>query len=339
LRPRDLIVVGAIVLVAGFAAADALRGRGERSVVTSSTEGVKTGPTRLPGPEPDADAPPDWPAGALSGDLVFTNADDCRVREIGLAAGRERRLSRFTGTCDLWAAPRGPRIAYGLGASSGDGFVPFKLADLVSPARELGGYRALFGVVLWSHDGQHVAWCGTRRVGFDLEPGGPARRLPRCPAAYTADGRIAYALGNKLIVEDEVVHRASGGITYVHFGTDGSFALVIDGAALERWEGDRLTGGLAIPAALQGRTPVLRFDNCGALFPPAEGSARIELMSLGCLPADQRASFFGRDAAWSPDGEWVAVAEEQSIAFTRVIGPDATVRWPATAAELAWRPR
>jgi hypothetical protein len=300
---------------------------------------VQTGPSRVPGPQPQPSAPEGWPVGTLPGALVFTDADDCRIRVIGLPGGVERPLARFLGTCELWAAPVGQRVAYGLGPSSADGFVPFKLADLALPLRELGGYRALFGVVLWSQDGQRVAWCGRRRVGFDLEIGGPSRRLPTCPAAYTRDGGVAYAIGNRLLVEGQVVHRASGGITYVHYGTDGSLALVIDGSTIERWEGGTLTDELAIPQGLQGRTPVLSPDNCGALFPAAGEVGEIQLLSLGCLADDTRRTFRGRDAAWSPDGEWVAVAGEDAIDFARVAGAQAEISWPASAAELTWRPR
>jgi hypothetical protein len=341
LRPRDLIVVCAVVLIGGFAAADAIRERASGTEKTASgTDAVQTSPTRLPGPTPQAEAPANWPLGALAGSLIFTDAGECRVRVIGLAGGRERPLARFAGNCDLWAPPVGDRIAYGLGPSSADGFAPFRLANLDRPNASLGGYRALFGVVLWSQDGQRVAWCGRRRVGFDLEVGGPARRLSACPAAYTPDARIAYAIGNDLVVEREVVHHATGGITFVNYGRDGSLALMIDGETLERWEGNTLTGALAIPSELQGRTPVLRFDNCAAAFPPLGGDiGRIELVSLGCLPSEQRQSFVGRDAAWSPDGQWLAVAERENIAFHRIVGPDETVHWPAQAAQLAWRPR
>jgi hypothetical protein len=339
LRPRDLIVVAAVVLVAGFAAADALRGKAQESEATAPTSAGQTGPTRLPGPQPQPDAPAGWPTGALDGALVFTNADDCRIRVLGLAGGRERPLARFSGTCDLWAAPIGQRVAYGLGPSSLDGFVPFKLADLAIPREELGGYRALFGVVLWSQDGQRVAWCGRRRVGFDLEISGPARRLPACPAAYTPDGRIAYAIDNELIVEGEVDHRADGGITYVHYGTDGSLALVIDGTRLERWSGDKLTASLNLGGRLQGRTPILSPDNCAAAFAPLQGQGPLDFRELGCFQGRAPQPAVVTDAAWSPDGEWLALAGRGAILFDRLVGPEEILQWPARAIDLAWRPR
>jgi hypothetical protein len=296
---------------------------------------ARTGPTRLPGPEPPAEAPEGWPAGELGGTLVFTDASDCRVREIGLAEGRERRLPRFAGTCDLWAPPIGPRIAYGLGPSSGDGFVPFKLADLAAPSRELGGYRALFGVVLWSHDGGRVAWCGRRRVGFDLVVGGPARRLPRCPAAYTPDGRIAYAVGNKLIVEDRVLLRARGGITFATFLGDGALVIEINGERLEKYgaDGSRQFAVRLFPE-LQGRTPLVSPEGCAAAF---RLDGEIHVLNLGC-PGPERRVFGGVDATWDPEGHWIAVAEPEAIAFRQVVGGDFVARWPARAAELAWRP-
>jgi hypothetical protein len=337
LKPRDALIIAAVVLIAGFAAADAIRGRAEHSPSPPTTEGRQTTPTRPPGPAVVEGAPQGWPRAALPGSLVFTALGDCRIRVIGLETGSERPIARFGGDCALWAPPVTQHIAYGLGPASADAFSPFRIVDLGRPSRELGGYRALFGVVIWSQDGERVAWCGRRHLGFDLEIGGPARRLPRCPAAYTPDGRIAYAVGNELMVEGDVVLRARGGITYVHYGTEGSVALVLDGQRIERWQGSRRTGTLQIPPGLQGRTPVLGPDNCGAVFPPLEGVGRMRLYSLGCLVGDSGRSFVGRGAAWSPNGEWLAIAGKDSIVFARMGGPQTDVRWPAAAARIAWQ--
>ena len=282
-------MIGAVVVIGGFAAADAIRGnpRPERS--SAPTIPVQTAPSRLPGPQPQPEAPPGWPEGVLDGALTFTDAKTCDIRVIGLAGGRERPVAHFGSDCFLWAPPVGSRVAYGLGASSQDGLHPFRIADLALPNQELGGYRALFGVVIWSDDAQRVAWCGRSRIGFDLEIGGPARRLPRCPVAYTRDGEIAYAVSNQVLVGDRVVFTADGGITYAKFGSDGSLAVVVDGERLERSKGSSLTT-TKIPPRLQGVTPILRSDNCGALFPLGQS---VTLLDLGCTPGLPNRSFAG----------------------------------------------
>jgi hypothetical protein len=338
LRPRDFILVGAVVLIAGFAAADALRGRaGGQDAPGPDATALQTGPTRLPGPRPQPDAPEGWPVGTLEGSLVFTDAEDCRVRVIGLSGGRERPLASFSGNCELWAPPISDRVAYGLGPTSPDGFAPFRIADLGRPNADLGGYRALFGVVLWSPDGQRIAWCGRRRTGFDLEIGGPVRRLPTCPVAYTPDSRIAYAIGNKLVVEDKELLRTDGGITYADFGTDGSLAIVVDGRRLELYDAaGKLTATADIP---EGKTPILSPTNCAALFKPFEDVGRIRFVELGCYRGRELRDLFGSDAAWAPDGAWVAVAGPEGISFHSVAAPNAPIVWPADAAQLSWRPR
>jgi WD40 repeat protein len=343
LRPRDFIVVCAVVLIGGFAAADAIRSRANGSQETpSGTVSAQTSATRLPGPKPQAEAPANWPLGALEGSLVFTDARDCRVRVIGLAGGRERPLASFAGNCQLWAPPVGDRIAYGLGQGSADGFEPFRLANLDRPNADLGGYRALFGVVLWSPDGQRVAWCGRRRTGFDLEVGGPARRLPACPVAYTSDSHIAYAIGNRL--NDDVrgqILRTDSGITFAVFLGDGSIVVEVDGRRLEVYgaDGKRRTR-IDLPAELEGRTPIVSPDGCAAMFrqgePPVTG---VQVIDLGCFRGIAPRFFEGRDAAWSPDSRWIAVSAPDAIRFYELVGGGFQARWPAQAAQLAWRPR
>ena len=195
MRPRDLIVVGAVVLAAGFAAADALRGPAEEREPAPTTEAVQTGPTRPPGPEPEPDAPSGWPSEALPGTLVFTDWNDCRVRAIGLQTGRELQLARFSGTCDLWAAPVGRRIAYALGPASADGLVPFKLADVSAPELELGGYRLPAGVSL-----APCIYLVHRRPDIYPEPDRflPERFLDTKPGTYTwipFGGGLHHCLG------------------------------------------------------------------------------------------------------------------------------------------------
>ena len=337
MKPRDLIVVGAVVLIAGFAAADAIRGRARESRIPPVTSvGEQTTPTRLPGPRPQQGAPPGWPLGSLRGVLVFTDANDCRVRVVGLGDGVERPVARFAGTCSLWAPPVSQHFAYGLGPASADGFAPFRIADLAHPNRELGGYRALFGVVIWSVDGQRVAWCGRRRTGFDLEVGGPARRLPRCPIAYTPNDRIAYTIGNRLLINGKTLVRTDGGITFAAFKRR-SLVVVVDGRTIEVFNRG-VPWAAELPTRLQGRTPILSPNGCAAAFRPLEKPGQIEVRDLGCTGRAPQ-TFFGSDAAWSPDGRWLAVAERRTIAFHRVVGPAKTIRWPAAAAQLAWRER
>jgi WD40-like Beta Propeller Repeat len=339
LNPRDLVtllVIGAVVVIGGFAAADAIRGKPGAERPAAPTIPVQTSPSRLPGPQPRAEAPANWPQGLLQGTITFADAQSCAIRVIALAGGRERPVAHFGSDCFLWAPPVGSRLAYGLGPSSADGLHPFRIADLANPDLELGGYRALFGVVLWSPDGQRVAWCGRNRTGYDMEIGGPARRLPQCPVAYSEDGEIAYAVGDRVLVEGRTVLRADGGVTYAHFGDDGSLVIVVDGKRIERLPASGAPIEVALPPALEGKTPILRSDNCGALFRTENDGIR--LLDLGCRRGLSNRSFIGEDAAWSPDGSWVALAQGNRIAFDRVVGPRLQVEWPARAFRLAWRP-
>jgi hypothetical protein len=338
-NPRDLLsllVVGAIVVIGGFAAADAIRGKPRVEPSSTGSLGTQTSLNQPPEPQPPREAPRGWPQGLLRGTLTFTDAKSCDIRVIGLAGGRELRVAHFASDCFLWTPPVGARVAFGLGPSSADGLHPFRIADLANPSLELGGYRALFGVVLWTADGQRVAWCGRIRIGFDLEIGGPAHRLPQCPAAYTPENRIAYAVADRVLVGDRTVFKADGGVTYVHFGTDGSLVVVIDGNRIERVSKGAPLKTIKLPAELQGKTPILRADNCGALF--RAGNGLIRLLDLGCTPGVPTRWLDGNDAAWSPDGAWVALAQAKRIVFDRVVGSRLEVSWPAQAAELAWRP-
>jgi hypothetical protein len=332
-KARDLAILGAVVAIGVFAAMDAVRG-GREPAPRAAEE---------PPQPPALEAPPERPADVFlpvpaPGSLVYTSADDCRVHAVAVPSGIERPLPRLAGDCALWAAPTGTRIAYGLDSQGPDSLATasFRLVDLERPRVGLGGYRALFGVLIWTRDGSRAAWCGESGTGFDLSLGGPARRLGDCPSAFTPDGRVAFAQGDRLLVEDEVVLRTRGQITYARWGANGSLAIVVDGERVERWLDGSRTHVLDLPPRVQGRVPGFSPDNCAALFATSD---RVELIDLGCFGATrrERRAFAGGNAAWSPDGEWIAVAEQATIAFHRVVGPREVIRWLAAADELAWQ--
>ena len=144
-----------------------------------------------------------------------------------------------------------------------------------------------------------MAWCGRRRIGFDLEIGGPATRFPRCPVGYTRDNEVAYAVGNQVLVGDRPVFTADGGITYAKFGLDGSLAVVVDGKRIERWDGSSLTSRRSSHRASRESLRFFCNDNCAALLPIRQA---VQLIDLGCKPGLTNLSFAGNTAAWSPTG-------------------------------------
>lgn len=120
MKSRGFVIVGAIVLVAGFAAADGFRGGGDETATgaRSGTEPAETSREQGQLLEPLP----------LAGSLVFTDADDCRLRRVTLASGVEMPLPLLAGDCTLWAAPYGNAVAYGIGSDPPDAEL-FRLAD------------------------------------------------------------------------------------------------------------------------------------------------------------------------------------------------------------------
>ena len=331
MKARDLAIVAAVVLLGGFALADALRSSGE-DLSAPSTQSVPDG---RDGPEPQADAPQGWPAGRLRGTLVFTDAEDCRVRVIGLGGGRERPAGNLVGSCRLWAAPIGQRIAYDTGGvrdSSGDSFA---VVDLRRAGVELASIQEFTpgGDVLWSPDAQRLAWCDFFGKGLELDIGDERpRTLEKCPVAYTPDGDLVFVADRKLVSKRRTLLTERLGITQAYWGTDGSLLVVLAGGIVRRYDDNRLTDAVDLRTdAMLTPSP----DNCAVSFFDA---GRIRVEDVGCFRAPARA-FIGLDSAWSPDGVWLAIADPDQIEFHRVLGGEETIVWPARASELHWRER
>jgi hypothetical protein len=336
MKSRDLLILGAVLLVAGFAVADALRTEGSSAPRQPEPERTTTRSV-ITEPEPPADLgrasfPEVLGAG---GSVVFTQTGSCAVREVDLPTGLElpNQISRTS--CNLWAPPVTYRVAVGLGEAREDDTVPFRLVDLQRSGRNLGSYQALFGFIIFSDDGQRVAWCGRSRAGFDLELGeNTARRLRACPVAYTSDGEIAFAEADRLVVDERVVLRASGAITFVHYGQDGSIGLVVEGTRVERWQNGRRQQTLELPERFYGRTPVFSPDNCAFMVRAGEN---MSVLDVGCSGLGQGTTLPGTSGSWSPDGRWVALGGPQEILFVPVSGRGDTIRWPVGAVDIVWR--
>lgn len=337
MKQRDAFILAAVLLVGGFALADALRGEDSPEPALEA-QPETTEETDAPAVEVEVDADlgrESFPAvRGAGGSVVVAEAGSCAIREFNLATGLELANVVARSTCDLWAAPVTAKVAVGISAAEGDA-VPFRFVDLAHPRRNLGTSEAAFGSLVWSEDGQRAAWCNARRVGIDLELGGGRRLLPDCPAAYTLQGEVAHARGERLVVGGRVVLEASGGITAARYGRDGSVAVVVDGRRIERYEGRELTHALDLPARFQGRLPVLSPDNCSAAFRAGEN---IRILDVGCSTLGAAGTLLpGHAVAWAPRSSWIAVGGSSELTFYDLAGFAEPVVWPVGVARIVWR--
>lgn len=333
MKGRDLVILAAVLLVGGFALADTLRR------ATTPEPAREAGRTTTAGETTTAESPDEPDVGRASfpsvrgagGSIVIAESGTCAVRELDVATGLELPNVVARSTCELWAAPVSAKVAVGIAEEQGDA-VPFRFLDLAHPRRNLGTSEAAFGFLVWSADGQRAAWCNRRLVGIDLELGGGRRLLEGCPAAYTPEGEVAYARGSEVATDEGTILRASGGVTAVHFGGDGSVGVVVEGRRIERYENGELTDALDLDERLQGRLPVFSPDNCTGIWRAGD---RVRLVDLGCSSV-AGAAFPGHAAAWSPAGDWVVVGGPSDLVF-HDLETGEEFAWPVGAARVFWR--
>ena len=199
----------------------------------------------------------------------------------------------------MWAPPVGPRLAYGLGPAPQDGLHPFRIADLALPNLELGGYRALFGVIIWSpDDAQRIAWCG--RQSHRLRPGD--RRAGDAPAALP--GRLHAGRRGRLRGRESrsssATARSSRRTAASRTRSSGPTARSRSSSTeADRALGRKLPHDDEDPTRLPGHHSNSSCnDNCAALLPIRQA---VQLIDLGCKPAtDQPSRSRANTAAWSP---------------------------------------
>lgn len=330
MRSSTIILVAGLVAIMGFALADSLRGENHDEPAVAKSESTTT---RREERAFEGTLPPDL----LTGRLVFTD-ENCDLGVVDLARAVVVRVRDVETNCALSAPVRTRRIAYGFGPL-GRETLSYRVTDFSRPEQIQGLLRAQPESIVWSHDGERVAWCSRGERGLELEIGGRERPLAHCSVAYTRDDHPVYTADRRLLAESHaLVPPMPGRITAASIAGDGSIALVLDGKrVLLLKRGEELVE-TRIPTRVRGVVPAFSPDNCGAIFlTPHRGQPpRVFVIDLGCLGGHER-DLSGRRAAWSPDGQWFAVAEERTIAFYPVDASRGVLRLPGVANQLVWQ--
>jgi len=329
-RTSTIVLVAGLVAIAGFALADSLGGENDGGLAVAQSEATTT---RREKPAFEGTLPPDL----LTGRLVFTD-ENCDLGVVDLPRAVIVRVRDVNTNCALSAPVRSRRIAYGFGQLR-RGALVYRVTDFTRPERTQGLLRAQPGSIVWSQDGERVAWCVRRGHGREREIGGRKRSLAHCPVTYTRDARPVQAAGNRLLTGSQaLLPPLPGRITAASIGVDRSLAVALDGGRvlLQRPGADVVE--TRIPTRVRGVVPAFSPDNCGAIFlTPHRGQPpRVFLIDLGCLGGHER-DLSGLRASWSPDGRWFTVAEDRAIAFYPVDASRPVYRLPGIANQLVWQ--
>jgi hypothetical protein len=333
-KRRDLAILGAILVIGGLAALDALRG-GEDELRGSGDSLTRTEPSGPRGPTPSGPV-------SLPGRLIYTD-EQCRLRELDLASGSAPRIVA-QGGCGLWGPARSGRIAYGIEQLDGN-FLSFRVVDLDANTPGFGTYRALWDSIVWSPDGSALAWCEGPHLGRQLVLGSEPERLPDCPAAYTQAGELAFVDGRRLLLGEERLPArppARAPISAVSFGTDGSLALAVGNEILRYSSIGAPSRSSRVPIRdpYMG-TPLFAPDNCAVLLrsPHTGQPPTVTVVGLECgRPVNRRVlPVTGIGTAWSPDSQWFAIVELRGIGFRTPAGAIAQEQILGHANQLVWK--
>lgn len=328
MRARDLGILGAVLVLGGFALADSLRGGPPHESAPPTTP---TG--TVPAPEIGVTL---MPIRNTAGALLFTDltAGDCRLRGYVVPSGQAVQIPPTTTNCQVWTPLRTSRIAYGLPTNPSEASTWFTFLDLSHPLRPLGGrFESSTHTVVWADDGQRAGWCDAGGKGLDYDLDGAVEPVPGCPVAYDPADRPAYTKDLRLFVGARPVYSGPGSVHDAHWGDEGSLALLLDRNRITRIAPDGSRETRPLEAAAQSRRLTFSHDNCAAFW--GDG-AEIHVLDLGCFRAGDL-TFEGATAAWSPDGRWIAVAQATRIVFQQLLGGDASGSWPVRAGGVAWQ--
>jgi WD40 repeat protein len=339
MRVRDSLIVATVLLVGGFAAADALRGDGN-SGRAPTAETVQNRGVPRPARTEDIETVEGTGLGLIEGHLVYTDAA-CAVRELDLARGEHLPIGTIRTSCALVSPVSTERVAFSL-PSRRRAVVPYRVVDLSRPGIDLETFRARIRSVVWSADGTRIAWCDQAGRGQELVVSLVDRTLPNCPIAFDPGGSPVYARGRDLIVEGRRVLRAPARIEAVSFGDDGTLAVADAGGRVVLYgQADfRVVSVVRLPPELRGLRTLFSPTHCHAallssVFPPTPTIFVVDLRP--CPGSRAPVTFAGRAAAWSPDGSRLAAAERQRVVVHPLFRKQQAVTLDLIASDLAWK--
>jgi len=275
----------------------------------------------------------------LEGTLFFTRrAKACPLVALDLATARARTIDvPGASGCRFRAPKTGPLMAKSENdALDRSGSVRYRLVDL-STGLTIGRARAWLGEIIWENDGDGVAWCTSGRSGIAVRFNLDRRRLEVCPRVYGPQD-FAYVRRGELLYRGSAYAKGIGDARQVMRASDGAY-VIRDGRRIQRWVEGAPDGNVTLPRGFETSPISLSPEGCVAAVATVH---TIGLIDLGCLDVVTRVvgwtpprRVFANSIVWSPNGDWLVLAEGDRIAFHR-IADNTTVSYPAHAAELAW---
>ncbi len=317
---------------------DSLRGcettttRVAPTIPTVTEEPPPTTTTTDTGPAPQEDAPADWPTGELRGVLTYVDADDCRVRTIGLTSGRPRPPTRFVTDCrGFWA----PKVGHASPSGRSSARASSASRPRASRGRRSGRFRsALRPLPSGAPTADTSPGATPRTPASSSRCSATAGSWSFCPIAYTLDERLARAAvqrsGRR---RDDGRHRPGRRSRGPGSGRTTRWCRSrVAPRAVRR----RRVHGVDRPARdWTGSAPVVSPDTCLVAVPTTLGFAVVSPVRPKRRRADPRV--LRRRGLRTESGSRSQARTESCSPGSQASELGERLQWPATAAQLEWR--
>jgi hypothetical protein len=359
---RTWAVLLGVAAIAVAAVVDAIRS--DRTNAASPT--AETDPST----EPEADelaGPHAPPGGALPGRLVVVTGEECRVQVVDLA-GPTLGAEGPPTDCGLWLSPDGELAAVSRPWERGTPgpYAEIALVRLGDPPEHVRDVGLAAGEVSWSPDGSRIALCGTRSRTVVRDVAGTTEsEIPGCEPRFVPDGSLltspARAFGDELLRDGQVElgpldllrgfdAAVTGDLDVLAYDETGDGLLAVSvvrleplgsRAVLELWQDGELSAAVELPRRFgvgsRRLGQYLRFSPTGDVLAVGPSAARDSMIFVDLrLRRPSLELDYQRAFAWSPDGQWLAVALEDEIVVYSTNSSEPVYRLPLAVSALGW---